>query len=106
MINLNLHLVHLLRVCDISNVSVHRDLEESVAAEDDVDVGHPQQLGRPRIKVEETEIENSGKDVTEKREKHHRFPAAIRPRAFREVKLIYFENQVISHIVANIIGEW
>ena len=81
-------------------------MEESVAAEDDVDVGHPQQLGRPGIEVEETEIENSGKDVTEKREKHHRFPAAIRPRTFREVKLIYFANQVISHIVVpNIIGE-
>ncbi len=59
MINLNLHLVHILGVRDISDVSVHRDLEESVAAEDDVDVGHPQQLGRPGIEVEETEIENS-----------------------------------------------
>jgi hypothetical protein len=49
-------------------------------------------LGRPGVEVEETEIENSGKDVTEKREKHHRFPAAIRPRTFREVQVVLFSK--------------
>ena len=72
----------ILRVCNVSDVSVHRDLEKSVAAEEDVDVGHPQQLGRPGVEVEKSEIENSGKNVTNEREEHHRFPTTIRPRAF------------------------